>query len=167
MNKSLIYLMGQFITTLERQFLDVLNEVPNHDCQWHLSEQSVNRSTLVGNDESNYNARHRLGIGVHILQPPGLRDTQPHTRGAFHHCKHSPHTIPETTFSCHNNTQSRSQTYHITWNKEHAYQLTPFRATSVSHDHQISIKGNLFGQTALLITISVVNIKTTIPITLT
>ena len=97
------------IPRLERQFPDILNEMLNHDHQWHKSDQNESRSKIPRNGEPNENSRRRINIWTQMLTPPGPRISQPHIRGRFHHSKDSSHTTPEITFNHHMTLNSQNK----------------------------------------------------------
>ena len=89
----------------------------------------------TSNGKSSFNPGRNFAIQHNAAAIWPKEHTAPYQR-CISLWKSSSHTTPETTFNHHCNTQFRNQTYQTTWNNGHTHHLTPFRATSASHDHQ-------------------------------
>ena len=151
----------------ERQFPDILNEMLNHDYQWHLSDQNESRSIVSWSGEPNFNPRRKINTSAQMLPPSGPRIIQPHVRGIFHHGKHSSHTTPEIAFNCHCSTDFRNQTYQMTQNCRYANHTTHLGQQVCHVITKAFTVRDLFGQTAHLIALFLISIIITIYITLT
>ena len=126
----------KFMPMLEWQFQDALNEMLNHYCQWHLSDQNERWSITPRNRELSNNVRCRINNRTQMLTPLGPRITQTSIRGRFLHGKNFSHNTPEINFNHHQNTQFKNQAYQMTQNSGNAHHSTTFRTIYASCDHE-------------------------------
>ena len=105
----------------------------NHNCQWHLSDKNESSSTIYQGRKTDYNLM-RSNNGAQMLQPPGLRNTQQHTRHISSWWK----PFQYHTWNNFQSSQYSSQKPNLSNDTKQQTCSSPYdiRATSASTDHQ-------------------------------